>query len=194
MTEPNGWVDGAIREFCEQTSRGALRAELLLPRGFEKDPETGLRYGTNHHKVEVWEKFDLDRPGKCDQYVYNLANGCGPVITVRDFDDDQVLLHEILHAVLGAPGATEDDPEGHAIIGMVEVALWDAGYRRNGRAANASANRDDCSPEVLARNQVRTNPYRGSEWKWLSCCEQQAIDGHLPTCPRVVTPPEGSAS
>lgn len=141
-----------------QQARGALRAELLLPRGFEKDPATGLRYGTDHHKVEVWEKFDLDRPGKCDQYVYNLANGCGPVITVRNLDDGQVLLHEILHAVLGTPGATEDDPEGHALIGLVEVALWEAGYRRDGRAASASANRDDCSPELLARYGLRFPP------------------------------------
>ena len=94
--------------------------------------------GTRHHSVrshEVPVKVVPDLPGLGDT-VFN--HDWSRTIRVRHDSDQQVLLHETLHALLDH--LFINDPNlgvghgdfGHQIINQIEVGLWESGWRRTG--------------------------------------------------------------
>lgn len=98
-----------------------------MPTNRADNPDgTELNTGTNHVDVQVILDPDMERKGEC-----RVGYG-GPVIALREWDE-QVFLHEVLHAVLGYTHplvATIYPPHGHEVISRIEVALWETGWRR----------------------------------------------------------------
>lgn len=96
---------------------------LRLPLDYEHI--AGRNVGRAHIDLTVAVQPDLEVRG-----VYRSQEG---VIALREWDE-QVLLHEILHAV-NLPGATSHDPDNHRTINRIEVALWESGWRFSAAAA-----------------------------------------------------------
>lgn len=84
-----------------------------------------LNVGINHIDVQVVLDPTMALRGEC-------RNGYGgPVIALREWDE-QVFLHELLHAATGYAQpllAATYPPEGHEVIARIEVALWETGWR-----------------------------------------------------------------
>lgn len=87
-----------------------------------------LNVGTGHVDVQVIIDPMMTLRGEC-------RNGYGgPVIALREWDE-QVFLHELLHAAVEyaqPPLATTYPPHGHDVISRIEVALWETGWRMTG--------------------------------------------------------------
>jgi hypothetical protein len=97
--------------------------EIVVPLDFERDLETGLNRGRGHVVVPI--EYDANLPVLGERRV----NPYGPCpIVLREWNE-QVLLHELLHLILGTSGATPEDPYGHRTVARVEVALWESGWR-----------------------------------------------------------------
>lgn len=101
----------------------------------ELSPDDGTRhYSVRSHEVPV--KVVPDLPGLGDA-PYN--HDWSRTIRLREDGDQQVLLHETLHAILdkmllSSPfllGVTHGSL-GHELINQIEVGLWESGWRRMG--------------------------------------------------------------
>lgn len=99
--------------------------KLKIPLNRKPNPDgLNLNVGTEHITVPVWIDPNLTRRGEY-AYQYDYSR----VIRLREWNE-QVLLHEILHAVIEPLGlGTPDDPFAHNVISRVEVALWETGWR-----------------------------------------------------------------
>jgi hypothetical protein len=95
--------------------------------------------GTRHHSVrshEVPVQIVPDLPGLGEN---RLNHDWSSVIRLREDGDQQVLLHETLHALLdrmlmSSPyllGVSRGSL-GHELINQIEVGLWESGWRRTG--------------------------------------------------------------
>jgi hypothetical protein len=144
----------------------------------ELSPDDGTRhYSVRHHEVPVQIVPDL--PGLGEN---RLNHDWSRTIRLREDGDQQVLLHETLHAILdrmlfASPyrlGLNHGDL-GHRIINQIEVGLWESGWRRMGhevsrddphRAAMATAWDEGWLAGAEDEHQDRAttaNPYRNSE-------------------------------
>lgn len=97
-----------------------------MPTNREDNPDgADLNIGKSHVDVQVILDPDMDGRGEC-------RNGYGgPVIALREWNE-QVFLHELLHAITGYSQpllVTTHPPYGHEVIARVEVALWETGWR-----------------------------------------------------------------
>lgn len=95
---------------------------LRLPIGFEH--VDGSNVPTGLFDVPVICEPSLPVRGE------TRTNPHGPpkTIVLRSWDDEQALLHEILHVLLD--GHIPDEQHGHPIINRIEVGLITAGYVR----------------------------------------------------------------
>ena len=101
--------------------------ELMLPGAHETDAVTGMNVGTRHYHVAVDVDPTIEPRGE------QRHAGFGAHVVLRDLDEhaDQVLLHELLHVITGhVVPADTFGPMNHRLISHLEVALWEAGYRR----------------------------------------------------------------
>lgn len=93
--------------------------------------------GTKHHSTEWHTVPVVIDAGLAGRGIYTYAHDWSRVIVLRD-PDQQVLLHEALHAFVDpiVPPAGEGDANrnslNHQIINMIEVGLWESGWRRHG--------------------------------------------------------------
>jgi hypothetical protein len=99
---------------------------LRMPTNREDNAEgRDLNRGTHYVDVQVILDPAMEPRGEC-------RNGYGgPVIALREWDE-QVFLHEVLHAATGYSQpliVTTHPPHGHEVISRVEVALWETGWR-----------------------------------------------------------------
>ena len=114
-------------------------AVVRIPLDYESDPSTGLNRGRAH--VDVPVKYEPDLPTLGERRI----NAFGPCPIVLREPNEQVLLHEILHVILDGHVSTDDsDPHGHRAVSRVEVALWEAGYRRQREPAPADQPCERC--------------------------------------------------
>lgn len=104
----------------EQVTGIILR--VPLDRADNHDGAT-LNVGVDHIDVPVVVDPSLAKRGEF-QNTYG-----GTRIVLREWNE-QVLLHELLHAALARiPQIWADDEHNHNIISRVEVALWETGWR-----------------------------------------------------------------
>ena len=86
---------------------------------------TSLNAGRDYVDVQVILDPGMDKRGEC-RHGYG-----GPVIALREWDE-QVFLHELLHAATGwvqPPLVETYPPHGHDVLSRIEVALWETGWR-----------------------------------------------------------------
>ena len=111
----------------EQTAEKDVRLPftLRMPTNREDTEGRDLNVGTNYVDVQVVLDMAMELRGEC-------RNGYGgPVIALREWNE-QVFLHELLHAATGYSQpliATTHPPHGHEVISRIEVALWETGWR-----------------------------------------------------------------
>jgi hypothetical protein len=137
---------------------------LAIPSGYIKDADTGLNVGTD--PIQVLVRYDPGLPtlGQTSSAPF----GPSTVITLREWSE-QVFLHELLHVATrpyyeGGYYQAADDPDGHQLVNRIEVALWEAGFRRSGRAVEREARAEgikhaahyfrDLSTEQIDRHEV----------------------------------------
>ena len=131
-------VDAAgFRSLSQQVARMVTpnMGPVVVPD--ELSPDDGTRhYAVTSHEVPVQIVPDLPGLGQ----VWR-NHDWSRVISIRDDGDQQVLLHETLHALVddllwrsydGLGISTERGEFGHELINQIEVGLWESGWRRTG--------------------------------------------------------------
>lgn len=109
----------------QTTEDGPVPTSVRVPLNRAENP-TGeaLNVGTGHVDIPIAIDPDMPERGKYD-YTYDGSR----VIRLREWNE-QVFLHELLHAALDRVVLKSDfDPHGHDVIAQAEVALWETGWR-----------------------------------------------------------------
>ena len=128
---------GVVAEAERERDTPDLPFTLRMPTNREGNADgQALNSGTQHVDVQVILDPGMEVRGECRHGYYG-----GPVIALREWNE-QVFLHELLHAATGwcqPPLDSTHPPHGHEIISRVEVALWETGWRFCRRSARADA-------------------------------------------------------